>query len=101
MAIIEDRRRNPSDKSYTAALLAGGPQKIRKKLIEEAAEVFEAAGEPAELGPAHLLSEAGDLVYHLLVLLASRDISLPQLEAELAGRFGTSGLEEKAARPSS
>ena len=94
-------RKNAADagKSYTARLLAGGVPKISEKVIEEAHEVVEAAGEPGDEGRVHLIREAADVVYHLLVLLASRDASLLEVEQELARRFGMSGLEEKASRP--
>lgn len=98
MSVIEDRRANPSGKSYTATLLAAGVEKIGAKITEEAAEVVEAAGEPGEEGRQHLVREAADLVYHLLVMLAYRQTKLEEVEAELAGRFGISGLDEKAAR---
>jgi phosphoribosyl-ATP pyrophosphohydrolase len=84
--------------SYTAKLLAGGVDAIGAKVTEEAAEVVEAAGEPGEAGRQHLVAEAGDVLYHLLVLLAARDVRLADVEAELARRFGVSGLAEKAAR---
>jgi phosphoribosyl-ATP pyrophosphohydrolase len=98
MAVIEDRKANPSEKSYTNRLLAGGVIKIGEKISEEAAEVVEAASEPGAEGQQHLVREAADLVYHLLVMLAHRDTTLAQVEAELARRFGISGLDEKAAR---
>ncbi|MEQ8210019.1 MAG: phosphoribosyl-ATP diphosphatase [Lacipirellulaceae bacterium] len=84
--------------SYTAKLLAGGVEKIGSKITEEAAEVVEAAGEPGEEGRQHTIAEAGDVIYHLLVLLAQREITLAEVESELARRFGMSGLEEKASR---
>ncbi|MCC6494458.1 MAG: phosphoribosyl-ATP diphosphatase [Pirellulales bacterium] len=97
--IIGQRRSaGNTDKSYTAQLLAGGVAKIGPKVTEEAAEVVEAAAEPGDAGRLHTIREAGDLLYHLLVLLAARDISLDEVEAELARRFDISGLEEKAAR---
>jgi len=86
------------DQSYTARLLAGGVAKIGAKIAEEAAEVVAAAAEPGEEGRQHTVREAGDVIYHLLVLLAARDVSLNDVESELARRFGVSGLEEKAAR---
>ena len=92
------RQAASGDRSYTAKLLAGGVEKIGGKVLEEAAEVVEAAGEPAEEGREHTIREAGDLVYHLLVLLAARGISLSEVEAELARRAGVSGLDEKANR---
>ncbi|RIK75369.1 MAG: phosphoribosyl-ATP diphosphatase [Planctomycetota bacterium] len=84
--------------SYTARLLAGGVAAIGPKVTEEAAEVVEAAGEPGEAGRQHTLREAGDLIYHLLVLLAARRIELSEVEEHLASRFHMSGLEEKASR---
>ena len=98
MAVIEDRKANPPEKSYTTRLFAGGVPKIGAKVIEEAAEVVEAAGEPGEAGQDHTVREAADVIYHLFVLRAQRDISLARVEAELARRFGVSGLDEKAAR---
>jgi phosphoribosyl-ATP pyrophosphohydrolase len=98
MSTIEDRKVHPTDKSYTSKLLAGGVPAIGGKITEEAAEVVEAAGEPGDDGRQHLVREAADLVYHLLVMLAHRDASLADVEAELARRFGISGLEEKARR---
>jgi phosphoribosyl-ATP pyrophosphohydrolase len=99
MATIVDRRQNPSEKSYTTKLLSGGVEKIGAKIVEEAAEVVEAASESGEEGRQHLIHEAGDLAYHLFVMLALREISVADLERELARRFGVSGLEEKANRP--
>ena len=87
-----------TSESYTAKLLAGGVAKIGAKVTEEAAEVVEAAGEPGDDGRRHTVAEAGDLLYHLLVLLAARDIPLTEVEADLARRFGMSGLDEKASR---
>jgi phosphoribosyl-ATP pyrophosphohydrolase len=95
--IVERKRKRPA-KSYTTKLLDEGLPTIGKKVLEEAAEVVEAAGELGSPGQDHTVREAADLVYHLLVLLAWRDISLDQVEAELARRFGISGLEEKASR---
>jgi phosphoribosyl-ATP pyrophosphohydrolase len=90
-----------SDRSYTAKLLAGGVAKIGSKVAEEAAEVVEAAAEAGEEGRQHTIREAGDLVYHLLVLLAARDATFAEVEAELARRSNMSGLEEKASRAKS
>lgn len=98
MATINDRKARPSEKSYTSQLLAGGAPKIRKKIVEEAAEIFEAAGMPDTAGREPLIRETADLLYHLFVLLANHDIELADIEAELARRFGMSGLEEKASR---
>ncbi len=98
MAIIQERKRSPSDRSYTCRLLAGGVEKIGAKVEEEAAETIEAAGEDGAEGRAHLVAEAADLLYHLFVLLAHRDVALAEVQDELARRFGVSGLEEKASR---
>ncbi len=92
------RQNAPDKKSYTAKLLAGGIAKIGGKILEEAAEVVEAAGEPGEEGRQHTIHEAADVVYHLMVLLAARGIRLEEIEAELTHRFGVSGLDEKASR---
>jgi phosphoribosyl-ATP pyrophosphohydrolase len=98
MAVIEDRKINPPAKSYTTTLFAGGVPKIGDKITEEAAEVIEAAGEAGEEGRQHLILEAGDLIYHLFVMLGYRDVKLAEVEAEIAKRFGISGIDEKASR---
>jgi phosphoribosyl-ATP pyrophosphohydrolase len=98
MAVIEDRRKNPPAKSYTTSLFAGGVSKIGEKIVEEAAEVVEAAGEPGPTGRQHLVYESADLIYHLFVLLGFHGIPLTEVEQELARRFGISGIDEKAAR---
>ena len=98
MEVIQDRKANPPAKSYTTTLFAGGVPKIGAKILEEAGEVVEAAGEPGQEGHAHLVYEAADLIYHLLVMLGHRDVQLAEVEAELARRFGISGIDEKAAR---
>ncbi|MEN0110693.1 MAG: phosphoribosyl-ATP diphosphatase [Planctomycetota bacterium] len=87
--------------SYTAKLLAGGAAKIGPKVTEEAAELVEAADEAGDEGRAHFVYEAGDLLYHTLVLCRWRGVDLAEIEAELARRFGVSGLEEKASRAAS
>src|SRR5262245_38393855 len=76
MEVIERRKSSTAEKSYTASLLAGGVQKIGAKIEEEAGETFEAAREVGEQGRQHLVHEAADLIYHLFVLLAHRDVSL-------------------------
>jgi phosphoribosyl-ATP pyrophosphohydrolase len=92
------RQAATGERSYTAQLLTGGVEIIGGKVLEEATEVVEAAGEPGDEGREHTIREAGDLVYHLLVLLAARGVSLSEVEAELARRAGVSGLDEKASR---
>jgi phosphoribosyl-ATP pyrophosphohydrolase len=98
MAVLEDRKLNPPPNSYTARLYAGGDAKIGAKIAEEAHELVEAAGEIGEQGRRHIVYEASDLIYHVLVLLAHHDIRLDDLETEVSRRFGQSGLDEKAAR---
>ena len=95
---IAERAAQPSDKSYTAQLLAGGVDEIGAKIVEEAVELVEAAAEPGDAGRENLIREAADLMYHVLVLLRLRNATLADVEAELARRFGVSGLEEKARR---
>jgi len=101
-AVLRQRREQPSPNSYTCQLLAGGVERIGAKLREECQEVLQAAsrhGTP-QADPAHTVHEAADVMYHLLVLLVWAGVSWQQVEAELERRFGTSGLEEKAARAS-
>jgi phosphoribosyl-ATP pyrophosphohydrolase len=100
MDVIEDRRANPPERSYTSQLFRGGVAKIGSKILEEAREVVEAANEPDDAGRQHLIHEAADLIYHLFVMLGHCNVRLPEVEAELVRRFGVSGLDEKAARPS-
>lgn len=97
---IHARAKKPNAKSYTSLLLQGGVPKIGAKIVEEAAELVEAAGEPGEEGRQHFIREAGDVFYHLLVMLCHKDFDLYDVEAELSRRFGVSGLEEKASRKS-
>ena len=99
MDVIIDRKNNPpSEPSYVVSLLRGGVDKIGAKIVEEAAEVVEAGGEPGEPGREHLVKEVADLVFHTAVLLAHRDLCWSAVEAELARRFGISGITEKQSR---
>lgn len=92
---IAARRSEQAERSYTRQLLDGGAERCAQKLGEEAVElVIAALGED----DAAVRSEAADLIYHLLVLLELRGVPLEAVMAELAGRMGVSGLEEKAAR---
>ena len=82
-ALIKDRHAKLPEGSYTSKLFIKGPKAIGKKVVEEAGEaVIEAVDGNRE----RFIYEAGDLVYHLLVLLESMDVSLPDLEKELALR---------------
>ena len=81
--VILDRKQNPRPGSYTAQLLDKGMAEISKKVGEESVEVIVAAlGQSNE----RLISETADLLYHSLVLLAARGVSLAQVEAELEKR---------------
>lgn len=92
---IRARASAGGDTSYTAKLLDGGAELCAKKLGEEAVETVIAG---VSQDSAALTAEAADLLYHLLVLLELRKISIDDVLAELEGRMGTSGLEEKASR---
>lgn len=81
---IQERKANPQPGSYTAGLLAAGIPRIAQKVGEEAVETAVAA--LAE-GSERLVYEMADLVYHCLVLLAAKDLSWTDVEAELARRF--------------
>ena len=97
-ATIEARKGAEPDSSWTAKLLAKGPEKCAEKFGEEAIEaIIEAVKGDQE----KLTSEAADVLYHLLVMLASRDVALDDVLVELARRQGTSGIAEKASRPKS
>ena len=99
MGVINDRKHNPPlEPSYVVSLLRGGVARIGSKIVEEAAEVVEAGGEPGEAGREHLVKEVADLVFHTAVLLAHRDIAWSDVEKELAQRFGISGITEKQSR---
>src|SRR5690349_14421516 len=98
LTIAQRRAAGNADLSYTARLLNGGIGKIGATVMEEAAEVVEAAGELGEDGRQHTIREAGDVVYHLLVLLSAREVKFSEVEGELARRFNMSGLVEKASR---
>ena len=81
--IILDRKNNPTDKSYTASLFEKGTNKIAQKVGEEAVEtVIEAMDNNIEL----LKEETSDLLYHLLVLLAEKNISLNDISEVLRKR---------------
>jgi len=94
-ATIAARRGADPSSSYVAKLLAGGAPLIAKKLGEEAVEtVIAAMGDDR----AALTAEVADLMFHLLVLLEAKGVTLADVEAELARREGLSGIAEKAAR---
>ncbi|WP_375266606.1 phosphoribosyl-ATP diphosphatase [Planktotalea sp.] len=92
---IQARKAENGTESWTAKLLAQGPEKCAEKFGEEA---IEAIIEAVKGDKAALRSEAADVLYHLLVMLAARDVSLAEVEEVLAQRVGTSGIAEKASR---
>lgn len=93
--LIASRKDADPESSWTAKLLSQGPEKCAEKFGEEA---IEAIIEAVKGDKARLTSEAADVLYHLLVMLAARDIALDDVITELARRQGTSGLTEKASR---
>lgn len=94
-ATIRARRASTSAASYTKSLLDKGVPACACKLGEEAVEtVIAALAEPDD----KLRSEAADLLFHLLVLLEARNISLDEVLSDLEARMGQSGHAEKAAR---
>jgi len=82
-AIICDRRDNPREGSYTRSLLEAGEDEQVKKIGEEAVEVIIAA---KGQGRQRIIEETADLLYHVLVMLAAKDIHPDQVMAELEGR---------------
>jgi phosphoribosyl-ATP pyrophosphohydrolase/phosphoribosyl-AMP cyclohydrolase len=93
--VIANRRRDRPEKSYVVSLLDKGFPKINAKISEEAGELVEAlpAGDAA-----HTAHEAADLLFHVLVGLEAAGVSPDAVFAELARRFGVSGIDEKASR---
>ncbi len=92
---IAARKSADPESSWTAKLLAKGPEKCAEKFGEEAVE---AIIEAVKGDRAKLTAEAADVIYHLLVMLAARDVTLQDVMTELERREGTSGITEKAAR---
>ena len=92
---IAARRNADPETSWTAKLLSKGPETCARKFGEEAVE---AIIEAVKGDRAALTAEAADVVYHLLVMCAARDVTLAEIEAELSRREARSGLAEKASR---
>lgn len=92
---IAARKTADPDSSWTARLLAKGPEKCAEKFGEEAVEAIIEAVKGDQAG---LTAEAADVLYHLLVMLAACDVALDDVLAELARRQGISGIAEKAGR---
>lgn len=94
-ATILDRKSADPTSSWTAQLLAKGPEKCAEKFGEEA---IEAIIEAVKGDKSALTSEAADVLYHLLVMLAARDVPITDVMSELARRQSKSGIAEKASR---
>ncbi len=93
--IVAARSEASPEESWTAKLLAKGPEKCAEKFGEEAVE---AIIEAVKNDPDKLASEAADVLFHLLVMLRSRGVTVAQVMAVLSARQSQSGLAEKAAR---
>lgn len=94
-ATIDARIGADPETSWTARLLAQGPEKCAEKFGEESIEaIIEAVKGDRDA----LTREGADVIYHLLVMLAARGVTLADVEAELTRREGQSGIAEKAAR---
>ena len=93
---VQERAQASADVSYTRKLLDRGVEHCAKKFGEEAIETVLAA---VDQDRTRLIAESADLLYHLLVVLKARGITLAEVETALAERTAKSGLEEKASRP--
>ena len=92
---IQERKSADPETSWTAKLLSKGDNTILKKVVEEAGEYCFAHKDNDE---GEMIYEAADLTYHMLVALASKNISPDRIKQELARRFNMSGIAEKNAR---
>jgi len=95
-AVLEQRKSASADRSYVASLYQGGLDEILKKIGEEATETVIAAKDGDRN---KIVYETADLWFHTLVMLSHQGLSADDVLAELARRFGLSGIEEKANRP--
>ena len=94
-AVIESRKQASGTTSYVASLFEAGQEKILDKIREESRELCDAAHESDVSAVIH---EFCDLFFHAQILLAEKNITWEQIEAEMARRFGTSGHDEKKSR---
>jgi phosphoribosyl-ATP pyrophosphohydrolase len=92
--LLERRKADP-ETSYTAQLMANGPDAILKKIGEESAELIMAGKEGNRL---HVVWESADLLYHTMVLLAFYDMTIEDVLQEMRRREGISGIDEKKSR---
>ena len=91
--VIESRKGADAGESYVASLFEKGSEKIAQKVGEEGVELA-----LASVTDGKVVSEAADLLFHMMILLSDKGLSLDDIAAELASREGLSGHEEKAAR---
>ena len=92
---IQRKTTESPNKSHTAKLLKKGTEKCAEKFGEEAIELIVASVKKKKK---ELIGEAADTLYHMLVLLRSKNISINEVLTELASREGISGIEEKRKR---
>ncbi len=92
---IQERKNADPESSWTAKLFAKGDNTILKKVVEEAGEFSFAYKDNDE---SEMIYECADLTYHVLVALASKNISPDRIKQELASRFNMSGIAEKNSR---
>jgi phosphoribosyl-ATP pyrophosphohydrolase/phosphoribosyl-AMP cyclohydrolase len=95
---IQEKKCDDPTKSYTAKLLQGKQNSMLKKIVEESGEFTFAIKDNNE---EEIIYEAADVAYHMLVALASKNISPDRVKQELARRFNISGIEEKNSRKDS
>ena len=93
--LLQSRRQARPEESYSAALFHKGLAAINEKLLEEAGELAAAARFKKR---EQVIHEACDVLFHLFVLCAYKEVSLDELSRELERRWGTSGIEEKRQR---
>ena len=93
--VLEQRKQASPKDSYTAKLFAEAPDSILKKIVEEAIEVVIASKSGKN---DDIIHEIADLWFHVLVLLKHHNLDANDILEELEGRFGLSGIEEKASR---
>jgi phosphoribosyl-ATP pyrophosphohydrolase len=92
---LASRRHADPETSYTAKLLANGPDSILKKIGEESAELIMAAKDGKRL---NIVRESADVIYHIMVLLAFFDMGIEDVSQEMRRREGISGIDEKKSR---
>jgi phosphoribosyl-ATP pyrophosphohydrolase len=93
--LIQSKKDSDPSLSYTAKLLSQGIEEIQKKFGEESIELIIASNQNNRN---NIINETADVLYHLLVLLSEKSISLKEVVEELERRSSMSGLEEKANR---